>query len=482
MTPKCCLGIDSRWKWWKRLQPTTERVDTPLVTGAGGTSSGPNDPRVAVETVRIGQNDPDLERAARDRDDSVEVSDIGGTRVVTEAMPNLRSVAVGFWVGSGAVDEDERQFGASHFLEHLLFKGTAERTATDIAAAVESVGGDMNAFTTQEYTAFYVRVPDDHLELALDILADVVWHPAFRPDEVESERNVILEEIGMRDDAPDDVVHELANAALFPHHPLGRSVLGTRESIAAMPRDVIADYHAAHYRPRNVVVAAAGNLDHERVADHVAHLVPGTRGTRPDRMQFPFHPIERTTGDQRATEQAHLVLSLASIARDDPDRYALSVLSQILGGGMSSRLFQEVRERRGLAYSVYAYRAAYETTGSMSIYAGTAPERMAETLKVVRAELARLVADGLPDHELLAAKGHLKGATTLALETSSSRMHRLGRGLLTLGEIPSVDAIVAAVDAVTVADVRRVIDRVFATDEQVLSVVGPLDVAVLAAG
>ena len=474
-------GTQSRSKWWKRLQTTTERVDTPHVTGAGGTSSGPSNRQVAVETVRIGQTDPDSERGARERDDAVEVSNVGGTRVVTEAMPDLRSVAVGFWVGSGAVDEDERQFGASHFLEHLLFKGTADRSAADIAAAVESVGGDMNAFTTQEYTAFYVRVPDNHLELALDILSDVVWRPAFRPDEVESERNVIIEEIGMRDDAPDDVVHELANAALFPDHPLGRSVLGTRESIAAMPRDVIADYHAAHYRPRNVVVAAAGNLDHARVANHLARLVPATGGVRPRRMQFPFRAITRATGDHRVTEQAHLVLSLRSIARDDPDRYALSVVSQILGGGMSSRLFQEIRERRGLAYSVYAYRAAYETTGSMSIYAGTAPERVAETLRVIRAELARLVDGGIPADELVAAKGHLKGATTLALETSSSRMHRLGRGLLTLGEIPSVDAIVAAVDAVTLDDVRRVIDRVFATDDHVLSVVGPLDAAELAA-
>ena len=322
-----------------------------------------------------------------------------------------------------------------------------------------------------------VRVPDDHLDLALNILADVVWRPAFRADEVESERRVILEEIGMRDDAPDDVVHELANAALFPGHPLGRSVLGTRESISAMPRSAIADYHSAHYNPSNVVIAAAGNLDHDRVAQRIAQLVPNERGRRPARGSFPFGPSEPTTGEHRTTEQAHLVLSMRSIARDDPDRYALSVVNQLLGGGMSSRLFQEVRERRGLAYSVYAYRAAYETTGSMSIYAGTAPERLVETLHVIRDELSKLVADGVSDHELIAAKGHLKGSTTLALETSSSRMHRLGRGLLTLGEVPSVDDIVAAVDAVTLSDLRRTIDRVFATDDLVLSVVGPLHAA-----
>ncbi len=205
--------------------------------------------------------------------DGVAVSDVG-PQVVTEAMPDLRSVAVGFWVGSGAVDEAEHQLGASHFLEHLLFKGTDDRSAADIAHAVESVGGDMNAFTTQEYTAFYVRVPDEHLGLALDILADVVWHPAFRADEVESERRVILEEIGMRDDTPDDVVHELANAALFPGHPLGRSVLGTRESIASMSRDSIAEYHHAHYHPSNVVIAAAGNLTHDEVVARVVARAP----------------------------------------------------------------------------------------------------------------------------------------------------------------------------------------------------------------
>jgi predicted Zn-dependent peptidase len=428
---------------------------------------------MSEEVARTGQSG----RWARAEGDAVAVSDVGGPRVVTEAMPDLRSVAVGFWVGSGAVDEADHELGASHFLEHLLFKGTEDRSASDIASAVESVGGDMNAFTTQEYTAFYVRVPDDHLGLALDILADVVWHPAFRPAEVESERRVILEEIGMRDDAPDDVVHELANAALFPRHALGRSVLGTRASIAGMSRDAIADYHAVHYHPSNVVVAAAGNLTHDEVVERVAARAPQRAGHRPARTHALLEAPVGVTGERRETEQAHLVLSLRSVARDDPDRWALSVVNQLLGGGMSSRLFQEIRERRGLAYSVYSYRAAYERTGSFSVYAGTAPDRVAETRHVIRAELDRLVADGVPEAELVAAKGHLKGSTTLALETSSSRMHRLGRSLLTQHEVPSVDAMIAEVEAVTQEDLRRVIDRVFSTDEQVLSVVGPLHAA-----
>src|SRR6476646_2444735 len=261
------------------LQTVTERVDTAGVNAAGGTSRGPDDPEHPEESARSGHSGPEV----RAEGDAVAVSDVGGAQVVTEAMPDLRSVAVGFWVGSGAVDEGEHQLGASHFLEHLLFKGTDERSAVDIAHAVESVGGDMNAFTTQEYTAFYVRMPDEYLGLALDILADVVWHPAFRVDEVESERRVIVGEIGMRDDTPDDVVHELANAALYPGHPLGRSVLGTRASIAGMSRETIAEYHQTHYHPSNVVIAAAGNLTHDEVVARVGSRAPQTGGDRPVR-------------------------------------------------------------------------------------------------------------------------------------------------------------------------------------------------------
>ncbi len=408
--------------------------------------------------------------------DSIERTRLpSGLRVLTESMPELRSVAIGFWVGTGAVDEPDELLGASHFLEHLLFKGTETRSASEIAHAIESVGGDMNAFTTQEYTAFYVRVPDDHLEVAVDMLSSVVWGPAFRPDEVDSERQVILEEIRMRDDTPDDIVHELFAEALYPKHPLGRSVLGTRDTITAASRDGIAAYHATHYRPSNVVVAAAGNLEHQHVVDLITAGVGVEEGTRPPRVDPSFAPPELVVSEHRPTEQAHLVLGVRALARDDPDRYALSVVNQALGGGMSSRLFQEVREKRGLAYSVYSYRVAFDGTGAVGIYTGTSPERAHETLAVVRGELDRLVADGLPEHELAAAKGHLKGSTALALETSSSRMHRLGRSELTTDEVPSVDDLVAEIEAVTVEDADRVIQRVFAAAPRVLAIVGPFD-------
>lgn len=402
-----------------------------------------------------------------------------GARVVTEALPGLRSVAVGFWVGTGSRDEPSELAGASHFLEHLLFKGTERRSAAGIAEAIESVGGDMNAFTAQEMTAYYVRVPDERLGLALEILSDIVWSPALREEDVQAERQVILEEIKMRDDAPEDLVHDVFADAIFPDHPIGREVVGSPGTIEAMQRDEIAAFHGRHYHPSNVVVAVAGNLDHDEVVKLVEHGLEGSAGDRPPREPYGGDPPPRPLAVlERATEQAHLVLGMRALRRDDPDRYALTVLNQVLGGGMSSRLFQEVREERGLAYSVYSYRAAFEETGALAVSAGTGPERVDELLGVVDAQLERLVADGgVSDRELDAAKGHLRGSLALSLESSSSRMHRLGRSELTLGEVPTLDELVEEIEAVGDDDVARVIDRVVATEERTLAVVGPLDEA-----
>jgi predicted Zn-dependent peptidase len=400
-----------------------------------------------------------------------------GLRVVTEHLAGLRSAAIGFWVGTGSRDEADAVAGASHFLEHLLFKGSATRHAAEIAEAVESCGGDMNAFTGQEITAYYVRVPDRHLDLGLDILSDIVWTPALRPDEVESERQVILEEIRMRDDTPDDLVHDVFAGALFPEHPLGREISGSQESISAVTRDQIADYHQAHYVPSNVVVAVAGNVEHEHVVSRVREALPARSGARPARVNGADHGTPRAFARvDRPLEQSHVVLGARALRRDDPDRFALSVVDQVLGGGMSSRLFQEVREKRGLAYSVFSYRSAFEETGALAVYCATAPERVQETLDVVRAELDRLVADGgVSDRELAGAKGHLTGSLALSLESSSSRMNRMGRAELTMGEVPSLDWVVEQVDAVSADDVARVIDRVFGGGERTLAVVGPPD-------
>ncbi len=397
-----------------------------------------------------------------------------GLRVVTESLPELRSVAVGFWVGTGSRDETGTLSGASHFLEHLLFKGTPTRTAREVTGAIESVGGEMNAFTTHEYTAFYVRVPDHELPLAIEILSDVIHTPAFREDEVESERQVILEEIRMRDDTPDDVVHEQFAGAMFPSHPLGLPVLGSVDSIVNMQRDDIAAYHGAHYRAENIVVAVAGNQEHEEVVRLLEKSMHSLSGARPASARDALHEPLPVVVHARDTEQAHVVLGMRGMARDDPDRYAWAVLNQVLGGGMSSRLFQEVRERRGLAYSVYSYRGAYRDTGVFGVYAGTAPSKIDEVLGIINDEFDSLIADGgVSDDELSDAKGHLAGSMALSLESSASRMHRIGRSLLTTGEVPALDDVVADVTNVTADDVARVIERVIAGANRTLSVVGP---------
>jgi predicted Zn-dependent peptidase len=397
-----------------------------------------------------------------------------GLRVVTERVSGLRSVTLGMWVGSGARDEAPKISGASHFLEHLLFKGTDDRSARQIAEAVESVGGEMNAFTTHEQTVFYVRVPDTELALATDILGDIVWRPAFREPEIESERLVILEEIGMRDDTPDDLVHEVFEQAMFPDHPLGREVLGTDTSIKAMTRDQIAGYHGAHYQPTNIVVAVAGNMDHDEVLARAAAM-PTADAQRPERERPALVPPRGIAVQHRATEQDHIVLGVRALPAQDPDRYAFGVLNQALGGGMASRLFQSVREERGLAYSVYSYRAAYEDAGFFAVYAGTAPGRVHETLGVIRDELDGVVRDGLSSAEVEAAKGHIAGALAMSLETSASRMRRIGRAEQSEGEVPTIDELVARVVAVTEDDVARVVDRVLRDASETLAVVGPHD-------
>jgi predicted Zn-dependent peptidase len=399
-----------------------------------------------------------------------------GLRVVTEALPALLSVSVGVWVGVGSRDERDDERGASHFLEHLLFKGTEEHAAQDIAHAVESVGGDMNAFTMHEMTAFYIRVPEDQLNLAIDTLLEVVWSPALRQADVDAERQVILEELRRRDDTPDDLVHDVFAKAMFPDHPLGREVLGTPESLRAMERDTIARYHHEHYRPTAMVVAAAGNLRHDEVVERVATRSASLPSDGCERSLADLGPARPLAVLTRKTEQVHAVMGTRGVSRGDPDRYPLVVLNQALGGGLSSRLFQEVRERRGLAYSVYSYRIAYLETGAFAVYVGTAPDRVDDTIAVIGAELDRVLRErGIGDADLDSAKGHLKGSMALSLETSNSRMHRIGSSELILDEVVSLDELVDRVTAVTAEDIWRVVDRLFSSGSRTLAVVGPVE-------
>jgi predicted Zn-dependent peptidase len=395
-----------------------------------------------------------------------------GLTVVTEPMPDVRSVSVGFWVGTGSRDETGHLAGASHFLEHLLFKGTDTRSARSIAEAVDEVGGDINAFTTKEYTAFYLRVLADALETGLDILSDIMWLPAFRPDEIEAERQVILEEILMHADEPADLVHEVLAEALWPGHPLGRDVLGTEDSIEGLTRDDIASFHAGHYRPANMVLAAAGELDPDDLVAGIDKRFRGGLGGQTPVRSAPDQPPRPLSVVTRSTEQAHLAVGFEAFDRDDDDRYALAVVDHVLGGGMSSRLFQEIREQRGLAYSVYSYRSLFHGTGALAVYAGTSPARAHEVLELINAELDRMVDTGVTERELAMTKSHLRGSLALALEDSGARMSRIGRSQLVHGSIPSLDGIEARLNDVTLEDVDRVVARVLA-GPRVVAAVGP---------
>jgi len=410
---------------------------------------------------------------------SIEVATLPcGIRLVTERMADVRSVAIGFWVGTGSRDEPVAHRGASHFLEHLLFKGTPRRSASAIAEAFDEVGGDSNAYTTKEYTVFYCRLLAEHVMLALDILSDIIWDPALRPDDVDSERSVILDEILMHADEPADVVVERWNAALFPGHPLGRDVLGSAETVAALTASEIRSFFEAHYRARNIVVSAAGDCDHDALARAIEERFTGRSDGGPAERTPPEREPEPLVVVRRPTEQAHLALGARSVSRFDERRWAYAVLNHVLGGGLSSRLFQKVREQRGLAYSIFSERASYADTGSMGVLAGTAPEHINEVLRIISAEIELLAEEGISARELAIAKGNLRAETLLASEDSGARMSRIGAALLLHGEVLAIDEVLARIDGVGLDDVREAA-RAFATTPRTLAVVGPFDVEAL---
>jgi predicted Zn-dependent peptidase len=402
----------------------------------------------------------------------------GGLRVVTERMPEARSAAVGVWVGVGSRDETPALSGASHFLEHLLFKGTGTRSALDIAVAVDAVGGDLNAFTDKEHTCYYAHVLAEDLPMAVDLVADVVTAATIAPADVEAERGVILEEIAMRDDDPSDAVGDLFSAALFGNTPLGRPVIGSVETIEALSRDQIAGYYRRRYQPPTMVVAAAGRLEHADVVRRVraafgsrldsgAEPAPPRSGRAPGRA-----PARRVAVLDRPTEQANLVVGGTALARSDERRFALGVLNSALGGGMSSRLFQEIREKRGLAYSVYSFSSQHAGSGQFGVSVGCHPGKVPEVLSIVREQLADAAEHGLSDAEVARGKGQVRGGMVLGLEDSGSRMSRIGKGELAYGEVLTVDDLLGRVDAVTPDAVREVAAEVLRRP-QCLAVVGP---------
>lgn len=406
----------------------------------------------------------------------------GGLRVVTEAMPGVRSATIGIWVGVGSRDETPTLAGASHFLEHLLFKGTPSRSAVDISAALEAVGGEMNAYTAREHTCFHARVLDSDLPLAIDVLSDMVTRSALAAADVEAERGVILEEIAMNEDDPDDVVHNLIVAQSWSGSRLAAPIAGDPNTIAGLSRRQIAGYYRRRYRRSSIVVAVAGNVEHKAVVRRVRRafdaagvLDDGAAG--PDSPRRGGREIPFSGGVsvlERPTEQANVVLGLAGLRRGDERRHALGVLNAAMGGGMSSRLFQEVREKRALAYSVYSFTNQYADAGMVGVYAGCAPSKIDDVLDVCRAELASIAEHGLTADELYRGKGQLRGAIVLGLEDPASRMARIGKADLLHGEISGIDELLSTVDAVTLDDVRSVAAQLLDA-EPALAVVGPFD-------
>jgi predicted Zn-dependent peptidase len=406
-----------------------------------------------------------------------------GLRIVTEAVPTMRSVSLGVWVGVGSRDESVKQAGASHYLEHLLFKGTKQRSALEISAAMDRLGGEINAFTAKEFTCFYARVLDGDLPIAMDVVVDLVLSSTITGPDFEAERGVILEEIAMHDDDPGDVVHDMFASSIFGDTPLGRPILGTVDSIDSLSRDTVRRYYKRWYRPEHMVVAAAGNLDHGSLVRMVKKAFAsggadldgqGSRTAAVRRVQPKAQPGGAVEVISRATEQVNLVLGVPGVDRNDPRRFALGVLNAALGGGMSSRLFQEVREKRGLAYSVYSYHSQYSDAGLFGVYAGCLPKKVDDVLDLCRAELQRVCYRGVTSEELDRGKGQLRGSLVLGMEDTGSRMNRIGKSELVYGEMLSLDEILSRIESVTLEDIEHVASDLLET-APTLAVIGPFD-------
>jgi predicted Zn-dependent peptidase len=399
-----------------------------------------------------------------------------GIKVITEFMPQVRSVSVGVWVGSGSRRETPEQNGVSHFIEHMLFKGTATRSAEDIARSVDSIGGNLDAFTAKEMTCFNTKVLDEHLPIAMDVLSDLVLNPRFDQEDIDKEKGVVLEEIKMDADSPDYLVHEIFSANFWKDHALGRPILGTRETVKGLSREVIHDYYRAVYTPENLLLTAAGNLTHERLvalaSERFERLKPAG--------SVPVEPVPATHArvalrSKKELEQVHLCLGVPSYPIPHEDRFHCYVLNTVLGGGMSSRLFQNIRERQGLAYSVYSDLSPYTDTGCLMVCAGTSGESVRKLVDSVLKEFTHLKAQTVPDEELRRAKDHLKGSLMLSLESTSSRMSNLARQEMHFKRFFSLDELVESIEKVTAADVQRVAQAFFEQKQIALTILGNLD-------
>jgi predicted Zn-dependent peptidase len=395
-----------------------------------------------------------------------------GVRVVTEAMPSVRSVSIGFWIGTGSRHEDDRHAGLSHLLEHLLFKGSEKYGSLEIDQIFDGMGAELNAGTGKETTSVYARVIDEHVPEAFDVMADMVFRPALK--EVDSERAVILEEIAMYEDDPQEKVFDLLGEAVFGEHPLGRAIIGRAAVIAETPTEQIARFHTERYRPGNIVIAAAGAVDHDRFVELAVRAISArTNHAATQAAPAPAQGPPRRRFERKDTEQYHVCLGGTGLARHDERRFALRVLDNVFGGTSSSRLFQEVRERRGLAYAVYSFTSAYQDTGQVGLYVGTRPDNVAEAFAVVASELARMREEPATPEELARAKENLKGRVVLALESTGARMNRLGSEILAGMPLLSLDETVERIDAVSHEDLAGLVEELWSPERLSAAGIGP---------
>ena len=402
-----------------------------------------------------------------------------GLRIVTEEVPSVRSAAVGIWVNVGSRDEAPATAGASHFLEHLLFKGTTSRTALEISSSIESVGGEMNAFTSKEYTCFYARVIDTDLPMAIEVVSDLITSSIVTALDVDAERKVVLEEIAMRDDDPSDLVHDLFSDTYYGDTPIGRPILGTIDSINGMSRNTVFNYYKKKYLPQDLVVAVAGNIKHKRVVAMVEEAL--SRDNFLDVLAAPVvrpNTLVKNSKQQsvglmyKKSEQAHMFYGMEGVARADDRRFSMGVLSAALGGGMSSRLFQEIREKRGLAYSVYAYAQQFAGSGVLGFYAGCNPTKAIEVVEIIRSVLSDVADNGMTHEEIERAKGAVRGSLVLSQEDTGSRMSRIGKNEIVYGQVMDFDDILKAISRVSAEDIREIASE-FLVKTPTLALVGP---------
>jgi len=397
-----------------------------------------------------------------------------GTRIVVEEMPGVRSVSFGIWVGTGSRYENQEQAGVSHLIEHMSFKGTARRSARQIAEEIESVGGQMNAFTSKEYTCFYARVVDEHFPLAVDVLSDMYFSSLFKPDDIEREKKVIQEEIRMYEDTPDEIIHDLFAQTVWSGHPLGRPVIGTMESVSGLSREAVLDYHQRQYCPGNLVLALAGNLTIEAAVTALRPLFEGARAASSDNQTRIPESMVTVKGITRPLEQVHFCMGVPGLSQHDDRIYTLQILNNIFGGGASSRLFQKIREEQGLAYAIYSYITAFNDAGMLTVYAGTNTDNLKEVLELTWQEIEKLLDSGITGDELARTKEQIKGSLLLASESVTHRMHRLGKSEIIYNRLISPEEVLQKVSVVSREDVLSLARELLKPERVSITMIGAL--------